>query len=441
MDAAVAEVTNSYLAAFDTAGRSTSEPKSRPGLRREAMDRFAALGFPTKRHEDWRFTNVGPLGRSEYSLAVTPGKVTLEDLSLWIYPDMARAVFVDGHFVAELSDLEGLPEGVRVGGLAEALADGDTVAHEQLGRYASFDEQAFVALNTALFADGAFVSVPRRVVVERPIQLVFVTGPEAHRMCFPRNLIVAGEASQVTLIETYAGLGEDNFTCPVTELVADAGAVVDHYRLQQERTDATHIALQHYHCERDSNVSSHSLSFGGALVRNDVRAVLDGEGVECTLNGLYLTRGRQHVDNHMWVEHAKPNCNSYELYKGILEERSRAVFNGLIHVHHDAQKTDAKQTNRNLLLSADAMVHTNPQLVIHADDVKCTHGSTVGQLDADAVFYLRSRGISEEAAKSLLIYAFARDIVDRVRVEPVRKDLEEFLFSRLPKGEIVRQAV
>ena len=441
MTTSVAETTSSYRAAFDVEGRSTAEPTLLPNWRQAAMDRFESLGFPTKKDEDWRFTNVGPVARSEYQLAVTPGTVRMEDLALWIYPEMARAVFVDGQFVEELSDLAGLPEGVQVGSLARALEAGDVVAHEHLGQYASFEKQPFVALNTALFFDGALISVPRGVVVERPIQLVFVTGPDASRMNYPRNLIVAGEASQVTFVETYAGLGEHSLTCPVTELVAAAGAVVDHYRLQQERSDATHIALQQYYCSRDANVSTHSLSFGGALVRNDVRAVLDGEGIECTLNGLYLTRGKQHVDNHMWVEHAKPHCNSYELYKGILEESSRAVFNGLIHVHPGAQKTDAKQTNRNLLLSADALVHTNPQLVIHADDVKCTHGSTVGQLDADAIFYLRSRGIGEEAAKSLLIYAFARDIVDRVKLESVRTDLEEFLFSRLPKGEVVRQTV
>lgn len=441
MSNVVAAAENSYLAAFDQPGRATVEPTPRPGWRQAARDRFAELGFPTKRDEDWRFTNVGPVARTEYELAVAPAAVTLDQLEPWIYPEMARAVFVDGHFVAGLSDLDGLPDGVRVGSLAAALEGGDVTAHDHLGRYAPFDRQAFIALNTALFADGAFVAVPARTVVERPIQLLFVAGPGERRMAFPRNLIVAGEAAQVTLVESYVGLGTESLTCPVTELAADPAAVVDHYRLQQERTDATHIALQHYHCERAANVSTHSLSFGGGLVRNDVWAVLDGEGVECTLNGLYLTRGRQHVDNHMWVEHVKPNCNSYELYKGILEEQSRAVFNGLIHVHPEAQKTDAKQTNRNLLLSSDAGVHTNPQLVIHADDVRCTHGSTVGQLDADAVFYLRSRGIGEEAAKSLLIYAFARDIVDRIRLESVRTDLEEFLFSRLPKGEIVRQAV
>ena len=230
-------------------------------------------------------------------------------------------------------------------------------------------------------------------------------------------------------------------TSPVTEVVAGANAVIDHYKLQRESTDAIHMATFQIHQERDSNVSSHSISWGGGLVRNDVNAVLDGEGCESTLNGLYMVEGEQQIDNHMRVDHAKPHCDSHELYKGILEGKARAVFNGLIHVHPDAQKTDAKQTNRNLLLSKEALVNSHPQLEIFADDVKCTHGSTTGHLDDIAVFYLRSRGIGEEAARSLLTYAFAADIVERIKVGAVRRELEEFLFRRLPKGEVVRQAV
>jgi Fe-S cluster assembly protein SufD len=356
---------------------------------------------------------------------------------------MYRAVFVNGRLQEDLSRLEGLPEGVTVTHLAAALAAGHPAVEEHLGAHASFENQAFVALNTAFFADGALVHVADGVVLEKPIQLVFVSRPAAApRVAFPRNLVVAGENAQATVVETYCGVGAgEMLTVPVTELVAADAANLDHYRLQQELYDTHHVALQQYRTGRHTTLSSHSLSFGGRLVRNDVRAELAGEGGSCTLNGLYLVKGRQHVDTHMWVEHIAPHCYSHELYKGLLEERGRAVFNGLIHVHKGAQKTDGVQTNRNLLLSPEALVNTNPQLLIFADDVKCTHGSTVGQLDADAVFYLRSRGIGEEAAKSLLIYAFARDIVDRVKLAPVRKDLEELLFSRLPKGEVVRQAV
>ena len=227
----------------------------------------------------------------------------------------------------------------------------------------------------------------------------------------------------------------------MTELVAGPGAVIDHYKVQRESLGGLHMATFQVQAERASRPSSHSISIGGGLVRNDVNAMLDGEGIDCILNGLYFADGRQVVDNHMRVEHAKPHCASHELYKGVLDGKARAVFNGLIHVHKGAQKTDAKQSNRNLLLSRDAIANSNPQLEIFADDVRCTHGSTVGQLDDDAVFYLRSRGIGAEAARSLLTYAFASDIVERIKVLPVRRDLEEFLFARLPMGEVVRQAV
>jgi Fe-S cluster assembly protein SufD len=252
--------------------------------------------------------------------------------------------------------------------------------------------------------------------------------------------VVTGEGSQLTVVETYVGEGT-YFNCCVTELIAGPASVIDHYKVQRESREAFHLATLQVHAERGSNVSSHSISLGGGLVRNDVNAYLGGEGIECILNGLYLADGRQLVDNHMRVEHAMPHCASHELYKGILDGKARAVFNGLIHVHPGAQKTDAKQSNRNLLLSSDAIANSNPQLEIFADDVRCTHGSTVGQLDDDAVFYLRSRGIGAAAARSILTYAFASDIVERIKVESVRHDLEEYLFARLPQGEVVRQAV
>ncbi|HVS03086.1 MAG TPA: Fe-S cluster assembly protein SufD [Thermoanaerobaculia bacterium] len=444
--AAVAEDRSPWLVAFEErAAAPRREPERLARLRRQAIARFAELGFPSMRQEDWRFTNVGALARTRFALAA-PGAVVREEQILpFTFEGMPRLVFVDGHFAPQLSRLEGLPERLHVGSLAAALADGSDAVVDHLGAHASFAEQPFVALNTALFADGACVHAPRGVVAERPLQLLYVAsgpGDGEPRMNAPRTLIVAEEASQLTVVESYGTVGGGTtFTCPVTEVVAGEAAVVDHYRLSQESFAAYHVALQQFRCERAAHLSSHSILTGGLLVRNDVRAVLAGEGVDAILNGLYLTKERQHVDTHMWVEHAAPHCDSHELYKGILEGRSRAVFNGLIHVHKGAQKTDAKQTNRNLLLSPEALVNTNPQLLIFADDVKCTHGSTVGQLDQEAVFYLRSRGIGEEAARSLLTYAFARDIVDRVKVESVRRDLEEFLFHRLPKGEVVRQAI
>jgi Fe-S cluster assembly protein SufD len=354
-------------------------------------------------------------------------------------------VFVDGRFSARLSSRGELPAGVVVTSLAHALERGSDLSgrvEPWLGQLARYEDHPFVALNTAFLRDGAFVWVPRGAVAG-PVHLLFLSSADEDgraTVSFPRNLIVTGENSQLTLVETYAGVGS-YFNCPVTELVAGPGSVVDHYKVQRESRDAYHMATFQIQGERGCAPSSHSIAIGGALVRNDVNAVLAGEGIDCILNGLYVLEGSQFVDNHMRVEHAMPHCASHELYKGVLDGKARSIFNGLIHVHPGAQKTDAKQSNRNLLLSRDAVANSNPQLEIYAADVKCTHGSTVGQLDEDAVFYLRSRGIGMEAARSLLTYAFASDIVERIKVEPVRRDLEEFLFSRLPQGEIVRQAV
>jgi Fe-S cluster assembly protein SufD len=470
-----------YLADWEAFRRElpADEPAWLAALRRSAIERFAVLGFPTVRQEEWRFTNLTPLARAAFRRlppAPDPSQptadpydvlspVTAEDLAPWIFEAAARLVFVDGRLSRQLSTFGGgrweLPAGVVVESLAAALEREPRRLAPYLGRHTAFQEQPFVALNTAFLRDGALVIVPPHVVVAGPIHLLYLSTPGAFAgaaagsqgrghslhggaphatVSYPRNLIVAEEGSQVTVVETYAGTGA-YWSCGVTELIAGAGAVIDHCKVQRESRDAFHLATFQLYAGRGSAISSHSVSLGGALVRNDVNALLDGEGIDCILNGLYLAEGRQVVDNHMRVEHAKPHCSSHELYKGILDGKARSVFNGLIHVHPGAQKTDAKQSNRNLLLSADAIANSNPRLEIFADDVRCTHGSTVGQLDDDAIFYLRSRGIGEDAARSLLTYAFASDVLARIKVEPVRHDLEEVLFARLPQGEVVRQAV
>ena len=439
-----------YLADLESLERDprAAGPEFVRALRRRAMARFQELGFPTRDQEQWRATDVSAIARATFARAGGPEPAALPDDATYA----ATLTFVDGRLAPRLSRSSGLPAGVLVTGLAEALErypEGAERIEPWLGRLAGFDEHPFVALNTALFADGAFLYVPRGVVVEKPIQLLFLsTGraveptAEGIAVAYPRNLIVAEESSAVTIVESYRGPEEiPYFNCAVTELVAGPNASVDHYKVQREGTAAFHLATFRIQQERSSALSSHSISLGGALVRNDVEAVLAGPGIDSNLNGLYMIGGRQFVDNHMRVEHASPHCASHELYKGVLDGHARAVFNGLIHVRKGAQKTDAKQSNRNLLLSRNAVANSNPQLEIFADDVKCTHGSTVGQLDDDAIFYLRSRGIGEEAAKSLLTYAFASDIVERVKVEPVRHELEEYLFSALPKGDVVRQAV
>lgn len=440
-----------YLAEFETfeGARAGREPEAVRAVRRRAIERFGDLGFPSVKQEEWRFTNVAPIARREFHHP-EPGDRTPDArlVEPWLFESAAvNLVFVDGQLAPELSDTSKLPPGTVLCGLGDALVEHPELVEAHLARHASFDEHPFVALNTAFMAEGAFLYLPRNTVMEEPIHVLYLstgaTDAEGRpAVAFPRNLMIVGEASQASLVETYAGAeGIEYFNCPVTEIVCEPAAVLDHYKMQQESTGAFHMATFQLHQDRQSSYALHSISLGGALVRNDVNTKLDGEGCESILNGLYMVRGEQFVDHHMRAEHAKPHSHSFELFKGILEDQARAVFNGLIHVHPGAQKTDAKQSNQNLLLSDRALVNSHPQLLIFADDVKCTHGSTVGQLDDEAIFYLRSRGIGEEAARSLLVYAFASDIVGRIKVPELRSDLEEFLFTRLPKGEVVRQAV
>ena len=419
------------------------EPSFLADLRREGLETFQEIGFPTTRDEEWRHTNVAPIVRRRYRRPEGLPEIALQQLGPFSYTDCTQLVFIDGHYSEEFSTLLDLPEGTIVEPMSTALTEHTDLVSDHLGRYADISELAFSALNNVHFEEGAFIYVPKSEIVTDPIHILYVfTEQEERQVTWPRNLFVMGENSQATLIESYAGLGRGGYlTVPVTELAAGDYSVVEHYKLQQESIEAAHLAYWQLHMGHSTTVTSQNVSLGGGFVRNDIRTFLAEEGGDCTLDGLYLTKGEQFVDNHMLAEHAAPNCRSFELYKGILDESSRAVFNGLIHVHKGAQKTDGVQSNRNLLLSKDALVNSNPQLLIFADDVKCTHGSTVGQLDRDALFYLRSRGIGEEAARSLLIYAFASEFVQKIQFEPVRKDLEEFLFTRLPKGEIVRQAV
>jgi Fe-S cluster assembly protein SufD len=317
------------------------------------------------------------------------------------------------------------------------VTDQPEVVQRYLGQLADFGTKAFTALNTALAFDRAYVYIPDSVILDEPIQLLFLssTSPGADPvMTSARALIVAGDRSQSRIVETYVGApGSRYFTNAVTEIVAGENSVVDHYKVQEESLEAFHIASMHVHAARSANFSSHSFSLGGRLVRNDASALLDGEGAECTLNGLYLADGERLVDNHTTIDHAKAHCPSHEIYKGILGGKARAVFNGKIIVRQDAQKTDAKQTNRALLLSDNASINTKPQLEIFADDVKCTHGAAIGQLDEDAIFYLRARGLTYFEARDMLINAFAGDILNRVKIEPLRVALERELYAQLAK--------
>jgi len=411
-------------------------------LRQAGFARFCELGFPTTHDEDWRFTNVTPISRTAFQPAES-AKVKQRDIQPFLIPGAAcQLVFVNGRYAPELSSLGTLSKGVRVSGLEEAIrSEGDKLQY-RLGHYASSEKDAFIGLNTAFLADGGCVHVPRGVVVEDPICILYVsTGNTAPAMAHPRNLIVAEDHSQVTVVEDYVSVASGvMFSNVVTELYAGEDAVVAHYMIEREDTQALNVSTLRIEQERNANVESHSVLLGGALVRNNVHPVMAGEGGECLINGLYIGKGRQHMDNYMLVEHAKPHCNSRQFYNGILDEQAHAVFHGRIIVHKDAQKTDAKQTNRNLLLSDDAQIDTKPQLEIYADDVKCTHGATIGQVEENALFYLRSRGLDEIAARRLLLYAFASECLERMRTGPVRNYLEALTTSWLPEGTASVQA-
>lgn len=352
-------------------------------LQEAAFARFSERGFPTTHDEDWRFTNVAPIARGAWKQLC-----------------------------------------VRTAG-ATALADLPEDALRHLAQYAD-QSNPFVALNTAFFHEVAFFHVPRNTVLEQPIEVTY--GAEGEGVSHPRALIVVGPNARCTVVERYQGKGS-YFTNAVTEIVAGEGAIVDHYKVTQESPEAYHVASLQAVLGRSTNFSSHSISLGGALVRNDASAVLS-EGTEATLNGLYIVNGTQHVDNHTTIDHAKPHGTSHELYKGILDGRASAVFNGRILVRKDAQKTDSKQTNKNLVLSDEAVIDTKPELQIFADDVRCTHGATIGQLDAESMFYLQSRGIGRADARALLTYAFAQDIADRIKVQSLRDSLERVLFEK-----------
>jgi Fe-S cluster assembly protein SufD len=399
-------------------------------IRQDAARRFNELGFPTTRDEEWRFTNVSSIAKTQFSAAPS-------DLNTWeraqldqrLSPNEGgpRLVFINGRYSPELS-AQKLLRGIRATPLREA--NGAVEAH--LARYAAYQDRAFVALNTANLDDGACIEIPMGAVVEEPIHLVFLaTGGDLPVISHPRSLVVIGPGSQATVVESYLGHGAKYFTNAVTEIVAGDHSVVDHYKVQEEDERSFHVATLQVQVGRNANFSTHSISLGGGgLVRNDINTVLS-EGSEATVNGLYLVSGSQHIDNHTAIDHAKPHGTSHELYKGILGGTSTAVFNGKIIVHQDAQKTDAKQTNRNLVLSENATIHTKPELQIHANDVRCTHGATIGQLDQEAIFYLQSRGIAKEQARDLLMHAFARDIIDRIKVGSLRARLEQILLERL----------
>lgn len=430
-----------YVSSFRALERefAARDPRWLTRIRQEAIGAFGRLGFPTIHDEEWRFTNLAPLARVMFQAApdeTDSWKAKGLEQALPGNSQDARLVFVNGYYCERLSSLRGLPGGGEAGSLAALLPKLDGAIEAHLARYADHRIHPFVALNAACWQDGAYLRFPKGMALKEPVHLVYVsTADEVPLVSFPRTLIVAERETQVTVVESYIGLGAGVcFSNAVTEIVAGENAVFDHYKLQAENEQSFHLAALQVYQDRNAHFSSGSISVGGALVRNEVKAVLDAEGAECFLNGLYLAHGRQHVDNYTTLDHAKPHGASRELYHGILDGHAAGVFNGRIIVRPGAQKTDAIQKNRNLLLSPDAVIDTKPQLEIYNNDVRCTHGATIGQLDLEALFYLRSRGIGADDARNILIYAFAADILERVKPASVREWVENALRARLAQG-------
>lgn len=411
-------------------------------LRESAFASFERLGFPTTRHEEWKYTNVAPIAKAKFdtafeSMMETPPALDAAGLQTFSYEEAqhSQLVFINGVYRPELSSIEALPEAMAAMDIAAALKEEkyQNVIREQLARSADFNEHAFTALNTAFLASGAFLLIPKGVQVETPVHLLFLAdGRDALTASFPRVLIVAERGSTATVIESYASVREDAyFTNAVVEISLGEGARLNHYKVQRESAEAFHVATTQASLGRNSSYSSTAITLGAQLSRHNINVTLDDEGAECWVDGLYLVGTGQHTDTHSLIDHRQPHCTSHQLYKGILDGKSRAVFNGKVFVREGAQQTDAMQTNRNLLLSNEARVDTKPQLEIFADDVKCAHGATVGQLEDEELFYLSSRGLNADLARNLLTYGFAEEVIEKIKVDSIKAQLDEAVLNRL----------
>ncbi|MGH8509581.1 MAG: Fe-S cluster assembly protein SufD [Gammaproteobacteria bacterium] len=407
--------------------------------RRRALTNFGRIGFPTPKDEEWKYTNVAPIESRSFRLAERlRNGLDVAELDRLRQVEAHELIFVNGHYSAQLSRLASLPAGVSVAPLSEALPQDSLQEH--IERQAAEPGNGFAALNAALLSDGVHIRVGAGITLKTTLHLLFInTAPDGPTASFPRVFIEAGANSRVLIIEHYAGITSDEyFTDALTEINAGPGATVEHYKWQMEGARGYHIGQMFIHQQRESRVTSYSLSFGAALARHDIAVRLAGEGAGVSLNGLYMAEGRQHVDHHTSIDHQQPRTSSAEYYKGVLAGYARGVFDGKVVVREGAQKTDANLTNKNLLLSEHAEMDTKPELQIYADDVKCSHGATVGQLDEDALFYLRARGIEYPQATALLTYAFADDLVARIAIEPMREAIERQLTAWLPRAALVK---
>jgi Fe-S cluster assembly protein SufD len=407
-------------------------------LRRAGIERFKTLGFPSLREEEWRFTRTRPIAELDFRPAAqAAAKIDEATIIARTFDDSHchRLVFVNGYAAPSLSRVA-KQRGVWMGPLSQAMSERGDRVRSLLGRHIDLTNQRFAALNTAFWSDGMYVEVADSVVLEKPVHVVHVTVPGATpAMTHPRLVVIADRSAEMTIVESHIALEDaPYFTNAVCEMVCGDNSSVTHWKVQRESTRAFHIAMQHATLGPNARFSTMNVSMGGALVRNDVHTILDGEGIDARVDGLYLAGGRQHVDNHTFIRHAKPHCHSFELYKGILDGHSRGVFNGRIFVDPIAQKTDAKQENNCMLLSDDARINSNPQLEIFADDVKCTHGAAIGKHDEDAIFYLRSRGIPATDARDLMVYAFASEVLERIGENALKVRLEDDLFAWLERS-------
>lgn len=386
------------------------------------------LEFPTSKTEAWKYTRVGRILNGEYSSAPNSDAIDIAPYVLEGFENNVL-VFVNGHYRLDLSNFENL-SGLMVRELGDAVENYEELIGNHAGTHADHKNEIFTALNTAHATGGAFIHAKDNAIVETPIQLLHLqTGDGTSAQ--PRHFIVANRMSQLSVVATYHSLGEGkNFNNGVTEIFVGQNAKVNFDKLQYENGNSFHIATDQVYQERDSNFTINTMTLNGGLVRNNLNIIVNGENCETNLNGLYMLKDAQHIDNHTMVDHKVPHCESNELYKGIIDGKATAVFNGKVFVRQAAQKTNAFQSNANILLSDDATINSKPELEIYADDVKCSHGSTTGQFDEEAVFYLRARGLSEKSARQLLVSAFAGEVLEHIEIEAVEKAIEGMLEER-----------
>jgi len=443
MSTELVKETNRYESAFRQARQDpgAGEPSWLQNLRENSFEQFERAGFPNIKQEEWKYTNVTSIARTDFApVLISNGTALTKDggLKPFIYEEArdSTLVFVNGMLRGDLSSLAALPDGVLAMDLREALRGSQDEA--TLREYLEHPALAngFAALNTALFRSGLFLKVPRGIKVDAPIHLLFIGEAVAENpppAAFPRVLIVAEENSSATIVESYASPDDDGLylTNAIVDLSLADGARLEHYKIQRESMGAFHVATTRAELGPNSIYNTTTINFGAALSRHDIRVQMDHEGAECSVDGLYMVDGSQHTDTHSVIDHRQPHCTSQQLYKGILDGKSRAVFNGKVFVRHGAQQTDARQTNKNLLLSTDARVDTKPQLEIFADDVKCTHGAAVGQIDEEEKFYLESRGINPALARNMLTYGFAEEVIEKIGIESIRRELDAAVLNRL----------